>query len=563
MRAFSIGARLLAGLVAALMVSGLAACSNARDGSLKSESELTEATQPAAPAETVAFDTDVEVSKALFERAEAAVVASTEPVAQARAAAVAGVLSIPMLTETSAGDVGAELTRLGVKTVLAVGAVDVVADVDVMTDAGNVQALSTVLGSEVRVTDEFGVDDLLSLDPANVTVPEFDPQTAAEDVTEHPAQTEQTGEEKAETVLESTEAAPTSRMVDLASLPRGERGKANPNAVGFATQDSPLGVVANALTAGLDVSVLAQADPRATSESMKLMREGRVAVGLGPDFGGTQMLAQTAQLATSADELPGGGGLVFPGRRMVALYGHPKLAALGALGEQSPTEAAQLALQYAQQYQQFSDVPVIPAFEIIATVASAGAGDDGLYSDVTPAADLASSVDAVTEVGGYAIIDLQPGHAKLLDQAQLYAELLKRPNVGLALDPEWKLYGDQVHLQQVGHVEIAEVNEVSQWLAELVRDNNLPQKVFMLHQFQLQMIRDRDQMVQHPELATVVHVDGHGSPEAKMHTWDVIREDMQPWVWMAWKNFIDEDQPMLNAEQTMGIEPRPWFVSFQ
>ncbi|KGF04579.1 hypothetical protein HMPREF1627_01965, partial [Actinomyces sp. S6-Spd3] len=117
--------------------------------------------------------------------------------------------------------------------------------------------------------------------------------------------------------------------------------------------------------------------------------------------------------------------------------------------------------------------------------------------------------------------------------------------------------------QQVGHVEIAEVNEVSQWLAELVRDNNLPQKVFMLHQFQLQMIRDRDQMVHHPELATVVHVDGHGSPEAKMHTWDVIREDMQPWVWMAWKNFIDEDKPMLNAEQTMGIEPRPWFVSFQ
>ncbi|KGF00943.1 hypothetical protein [Actinomyces sp. S4-C9] len=558
MRAFSIRARFLSGLVAALMLSGLAACSSAPNGSSESASELTEATQPAAPTETVAFDTDVEVSKALFDQAEAAVVASPEPVAQARAAAVAGALSIPMLTEVSASDVGAELTRLGVKTVLAVGAVDVVADVDVMTDAGDVQALSTVLGSEVSVSDEFGVDDLLSLDPSNVAVPEFESQLAPEDVTELPAQTEQTGGEEG-----NVEATPTSRMVELAALPHGERGKANPNAVGFATQDSPLGVVANALTAGLDVSVLAQADPRATSESMKMMREGRVAVGLGPDFGGTQMLVQTAQLATSADELPGGGGLVFPGRRMVALYGHPKLAALGLLGEQSPTEAAQLALQYAQQYLPFSDVQVIPAFEIIATVASAGAGDDGLYSDVTPAADLDPSVDAITEVGGYAIIDLQPGHAKLLDQAKLYAELLKRPNVGLALDPEWKLYGDQVHLQQVGHVEIAEVNEVSQWLAELVRDNNLPQKVFMLHQFQLQMIRDRDQMVHHPELATVVHVDGHGSPEAKMHTWDVIREDMQPWVWMAWKNFIDEDKPMLNAEQTMGIEPRPWFVSFQ
>jgi hypothetical protein len=32
---------------------------------------------------------------------------------------------------------------------------------------------------------------------------------------------------------------------------------------------------------------------------------------------------------------------------------------------------------------------------------------------------------------------------------------------------------------------------------------------------------------------------------------------------MAWKNFIDEDQPMLTPQQTMEIEPRPWIVSFQ
>ena len=560
MRAFSIRARLVSGLIAALMVSGLAACSSASKDSSASAPEVPE--RPLAPTETVAFDTDVEVAKALFDRAEGAVVASADPVAQARAAAVARALSLPMLTETGDSEVATELDRLGVKTVLAVGGVDVAANVDVMTDTGDAQALSTVLGSEVRACDEFGVDDLLNLDPTDVAVPEFSPQPGAKD-TEQATQTEQAGGEATEATSGQSQAVPTPKMVDLAPLPRGDRGNANPKAIAFATQSSPLGVVANALSAGLDVSVLAQADPRATSESMKMMREGRVAVGLGPDFGGTQTLRYAAQLATSADELPGGGGLVFPGRRMVALYGHPHTRALGALGEQSPTEAAQLALQYAKQYQQFSDVPFIPAFEIIATVASAGAGDDGFYSDVTAEPDLAPSIDAISEVGGYAIIDLQPGRANLLDQAKLYVDLLKRPNVGLALDPEWKLYGNQVHLEQVGHVEIAEVNEVSQWLAQLVRENNLPQKVFMLHQLQVQMIRDRNQMVQHPELATVIHVDGHGTPAAKMQTWDVIREDLQPWVWLAWKNFIDEDKPMLNAEQTMGIEPRPWFVSFQ
>ena len=59
--------------------------------------------------------------------------------------------------------------------------------------------------------------------------------------------------------------------------------------------------------------------------------------------------------------------------------------------------------------------------------------------------------------------------------AQHYEDLLKRPNVGLALDPEWNLQPGEQPLQRVGHAEAAEINEVSDWLAQLVRDNDLPQ----------------------------------------------------------------------------------------
>ena len=173
-------------------------------------------------------------------------------------------------------------------------------------------------------------------------------------------------------------------------------------------------------------------------------------------------------------------------------------------------------------------------------------------------------VDAITAAGGYAVLNLQPGRARLLDQAQRYAELLRRPGVGLALDPEWKLGPGELPMTDVGHVEAAETNEVADGLAALPRDAGLPQKAFVIHQFQQQMIRDRDTVrTDHPELAIVLHVDGHGRTSEKLDTWNVIRQDLQPGMFLAWKNFYDEDQPLLSPAETFSVEPRPWFVSYQ
>ncbi|MDO5049060.1 MAG: hypothetical protein Q4D87_04170 [Actinomycetaceae bacterium] len=563
-------------LAACLVSAGLAACSPQVPTPPQTQPEVQpEPTEPQpVPAQTVAYSTDLEASSSLFAESPVAIVAAGDELAQARAAATALALRAPMLTvQDNADAIAAELQRLGVQTVLAVGDVTVPAAVDVMVDPGSSAALTEVVGSEVQTVETVGVGDLVAMDPAAPSAPEIPTLEPGTSETFAESSPESAGSNESEDAADSPagdpaedtqEAAGRPRMVEVGPLEKGEVGIGNEGAAVFATGNSPLGVVANARTAGLDPVVLPQADPRATSESMTLMRESEIAVGLGPDFGGTDRLQVTAELAANTEELPGGGGLVFPGRRMTALYGHPWGGALGVLGEQGAQEAAALAKQYAEQYQPFSSQQVIPAFEIIATVAAGGPGDDGNYSNVTPAQDLVPYIDAITEVGGYAILDLQPGRASLLDQAKIYEDLLKRPNVGLALDPEWKLYGDEVPLQQIGHIDVSEANEVSEWLATLTRQNNLPQKVFMLHQFQLQMIRNRDQLnTGHPELAIVLHADGHGTPGMKMDTWNAMREGLPGGVWMAWKNFIDEDQPMLNPEQTMGVEPSPWIVSFQ
>lgn len=331
----------------------------------------------------------------------------------------------------------------------------------------------------------------------------------------------------------------------------------------LATAQTSRAAAATARAAGADIDVLSVADPRETHESIEKVTN-QDTIALGRQWGSDDNFASRVELAGNG-ELPGGGGLVFPGRRMVALYGHPYGGSLGVLGEQPAPEAVELAKQYASWYEPLDTQPIVPAFEVIATVASESPGDDGNFSNETPIEDIEPYVDAILDAGGYAVIDLQPGQGNFLEQAKLYEDLLKRPNVGLALDAEWKLNPGEAPLSRIGSATSAEINEVSDWLAALVRDNHLPQKAMVLHQFNSSMFPDRENIVTgQPELAWVLHADGHGTPDLKFETWNVLRQGLDPNYFMAWKNFIDEDSPMFTPEQTYNnVNPRPWFVSYQ
>ena len=61
----------------------------------------------------------------------------------------------------------------------------------------------------------------------------------------------------------------------------------------------------------------------------------------------------------------------------------------------------------------------------------------------------------------------------------------------------------------------------------------------------------------------VIHIDGHGSQSIKLDTWHVIQQDLNPKISLGWKNFYDEDKPMLDPKDTMAIKPRPDFISYQ
>lgn len=399
---------------------------------------------------------------------------------------------------------------------------------------------SDVLASEL---ERLGTHTLLAVD------------SAAADAADAAAALAQAGDVEIEVVTNPDE------------LPEIQRAEPQPTTAVLTTGlPTDALALATAAAAGATVVTAPTGDPRASADAVTALAATPPTrtLALGAAFGTAEVLTPRLATAATGVQLPGGGQLVLADRRYVALYGHPGTPSLGLLGEQPLGEAVPRAQKLARDYDAVSDLPVIPTFEIITTVASAGAGADGDYSNEVDPSVLEPWIQEAGEAGIYVLLDLQPGRSDFLSQAQQYESLLAYPNVGLALDPEWRLGPDERHLAQIGSVTAAEVNATSAWLAELTRSRALPQKMLVLHQFTTSMISERETLdTSHDELAVVIHADGNGGPGAKLATWNKLRENAPTGVTFAWKNFIDEDTPTFTPAETMAIEPTPVLVSYQ
>ncbi|WP_246855027.1 hypothetical protein [Cellulomonas sp. Y8] len=542
-------------------------------------------TLPDAPTTVVpdgtAAGTALAVSAALFAEAQVAVLVPDEaPGVVAPAATAAVALGSPVLV--AGAGVADELDRLGTTDVVVVdddadGRAALAADLpdglrtygidaadpapadlglavgeEQEVDAGGlVAAVAALTGPEPALLRAAARSDDATAPTAS---PSGTPATGSADASSAPGQEDVLG--LPTTTIEPPAAADAAALlVDTHAAPAG-------TAVAAAT----------ARAAGLPVVDVPGADPRATSAAVQALTGVDTVVAVGSSFGDAARLGPRVASASTGVELPGGGQLVFPdpasapgvdGKRYVALYGTPGTPALGVLGEQDVPATIARAEQTAAPYRSLTADTVVPTLEVIATIASAAPEPDGSYSRARSVDELRPIVEAAQAAGQAVVIDLQPGRTDFLTQAQQYAELLAYPHVGLALDPEWRLAPDQVHLRQIGSVGIDEVNATADWLATYTRDRQLPQKMFLLHQFSLRMITDRERLhTGHDELAMIIHADGQGSQPAKAGTWATLHQGA-PDVHWGWKNFYDEDTPMLDPAQTYAVQPVPDLVTYQ
>jgi hypothetical protein len=359
----------------------------------------------------------------------------------------------------------------------------------------------------------------------------------------------------------------------VTSDPAGLAGMSQPKPLSHVVvlvsrQDAPVAMAATATAeaAGAKVVAMPGYDPRGDAAAIDAINAAkpRDVIAVGSGFGPTSRLVSRLAVVRTGVQLPGGGQLIVPMHRLVALYGHPGVPSLGALGEQGIGAGVARIKKLAASYQALSKSPVIPAFEIITTLATSAPGANGGYSYETPVASLLPWVRAATAAGMYVILDLQPGRDSFLTQAKLYQPLLELPNVGLALDPEWALKPGQKPLQQIGNVSITEVNSVVDWLGQLTAEYRLPQKLLVLHEFKFGEISNLQDLDTHnDDLAIVMDMDGQGTPAMKQQTWDFVTHTTPAGVPFGWKNFFVKDSPMLNPSQTMAHTPQPVMISYE
>jgi len=259
-------------------------------------------------------------------------------------------------------------------------------------------------------------------------------------------------------------------------------------------------------------------------------------------------------------QLPTGGRRIFAHHILVAYYGTAHNAALGVLGEVPPAEMTRRLRAAARPFGS-STRKVQIVYELIVAVADASPGSDGDYSHLIPRSYVEQYVRAARRHKALLVLDLQPGRSGFLPTAQAFAWALRKPFVGLALDPEWRMGPHEVPAQTIGSVKAAEVNRVSRFVARLTRRHRLPQKLFMVHQFRTDMVQHIERVRRHKVLAMVQHVDGFGSQQQKLSTYHNVARPQR--FHLGFKLFYDEDSDLFTPREVRGLRPRVDYVSYQ
>ncbi|MDQ3722027.1 MAG: hypothetical protein M3376_02935 [Actinomycetota bacterium] len=265
--------------------------------------------------------------------------------------------------------------------------------------------------------------------------------------------------------------------------------------------------------------------------------------------------------AADRDELPGGGRRIFPDYRVVGFYGAPQDKQLGALGIGTPDEAAARLKRVARGYVRKSR-PVLPAFELIATIAAQAPGDDGKYRIHQSDQVIGRYLRAARRANALLILDIQPGRDDFLSEARRLERWLREPDVGIALDPEWHVGPGEVPGQVLGSVTADEVNAVSAYVSSFVSDHDLPDKLFVVHQFTSSMIENKERVQQRLGLALTMNVDGFGDRSNKVSKYDLFTSELTRFH-DGFKLFYEEDTNLMSPRQVLALRPPPDLVVYE
>lgn len=506
-------------------------------------------TWPGKTAATLAVD----ASRTFFATAGIVVLSAADDASQLRAASLAMTLGVPALVDdgdpTESGMLATEMTRLSTHTVLVVGDAEVP---EMSPDRPMLRAVTApndLAGLQVVTGHELSGVEVVDPGEEATTIADarepFEQLFTLASQGDAPAPDESDGE-----------------LATLPGLPPHVTTTRSSQAVvlsdGAPDQVPALGT---ARAAGARVLLLPPSgsvlDLEVSGAVERVITSGEV--------GDLATVGYQVRLLAAGVELPGDGLELLDGTTYLALRGLPGVPELGPLGGSDAAGAVARLVDLVSGI----DIDAVPTAEVVATVATSDAGPSGQYSARQDLATIKELVQAAEAADVMVLLAFQPGRATFVQQLQEYSEALTSPNVGVVLEPRWRLDAHEVPGGHSGTLGQQELGRAIDWLADFTRTQGLPPKLIV--------VRDPISPVTsaRPEVAVVLEVDGAAvtaevpTPDGAdpqqvppipavtaQQVWAAAVSDAAPW-W-GWR----EGSVPVPVGELLDLDPAPVYILF-
>ena len=261
-------------------------------------------------------------------------------------------------------------------------------------------------------------------------------------------------------------------------------------------------------------------------------------------------------------------GHVLPYKRIVAFYGNLYSRKMGVLGEYPPKGMWERLNAEVKAWEKADpSTPVQPAIHYIAAVAQGIPMKDGQYCKRMPEFMIDSALTIAKMGNAIVFLDIQVALSNVRNEVPRLEKYLKMPNVNLGIDPEFSMQEGNIPGRKIGSMDASDVNFCSEYLAKLVKDNNLSPKILIVHRFTQGMVKNYKNIKLHPEVQIVMNMDGWGEPTLKYSTYKryIYEEPVQ---FTGFKLFYKNDlrkapHRMLTPPELMKLKPQPIYIQYQ
>ncbi|MCX6747830.1 MAG: hypothetical protein NTW98_02725 [Candidatus Nomurabacteria bacterium] len=262
-------------------------------------------------------------------------------------------------------------------------------------------------------------------------------------------------------------------------------------------------------------------------------------------------------------------GAILPFNRIVAYYGNLYSKKMGVLGEYSEDiMLAKLQAEVKKWNDADPGTPAIPALHYIATVAQGSAGADGKYRFKMPDTEIDKVLKMAEKIDAIVFLDIQVALSNIQTELPKFEKYLKMPNVHLGIDPEFSMKTGAKPGKVVGTMDgELDVNYSINYLSKLVKDNNLPPKILIVHRYTKNMLTNTAKIKPTEEVQVVIHMDGWGPKANKIGTYKhfIVPEPVQ---FTGFKIFYKNDVKTPNSvnfvpSELLKLSPRPIYIQYQ